>query len=96
MNKCKGCKWYGKPYWSIINPCDNCPRENTNVEIITRWEDPAIEELKTQLQQKENIINELEKYINEQMERSDYTRLDTFNEIYDYLQELKGSDEECN
>lgn len=45
MNKCKGCEWYGKPYWSIINPCDNCPRENTNVEIITRWQDPTIEEL---------------------------------------------------
>ena len=59
MNKCKGCEWYGKPYWSIINPCDNCPRENTNVEIITRWQDPTIEELKTQLQQKENILKEI-------------------------------------
>jgi len=27
-NKCKNCQWYGKPYWSIINPCDNCPNEN--------------------------------------------------------------------
>ena len=63
MNKCKGCEWYGKPYWSIINPCDNCPRENTNVEILTRWQDPTIEELKTQLQQKENIIKEVRKYI---------------------------------
>lgn len=44
MNKCKGCEWYGKPYWSIINPCDNCPRENTNIEIITRWQDPTIKE----------------------------------------------------
>ena len=33
MNKCKGCQWYGKPYWSIINPCDNCPREVINEEI---------------------------------------------------------------
>lgn len=22
--KCKNCQWYGKPYWSIINPCDSC------------------------------------------------------------------------
>ena len=62
MNKCKGCEWYGKPYWSIINPCDNCPRENTNVEILTRWQDSTIEELKKQLQQKENIIKEVREY----------------------------------
>lgn len=49
MNKCKGCQWYGKPYWSIINPCDNCPRENTNIEIITRWQDPTIEELQKRI-----------------------------------------------
>lgn len=42
MSKCK-------PYWRIINPCDNCPRENTNVEIITRWQDPTIEELKNRI-----------------------------------------------
>ena len=62
-DKCKGCQWHNKPYWSIINPCDNCPRENTNVEIITRWQDPTIEELKSQLQQKENIIKEVREYI---------------------------------
>lgn len=49
MNKCKGCQWYGKPYWSIINPCDNCPRENTNIETITRWQDPYIEELQQRI-----------------------------------------------
>ena len=62
-SKCKNCQWYGKPYWSIINPCDNCPRENTNVEIITRWQDPTIKELQNQLQQKENIIKEAREYI---------------------------------
>ena len=66
--KCKGCQWYNKPYWSIINPCDNCPRENTNVEIITRWQDPTIEELRTQLQQKENIIKEVREYIEQLLE----------------------------
>ena len=41
-SKCKNCQWYGKPYWSIINPCDNCPMEN--VETFTVWQDPSIEE----------------------------------------------------
>jgi len=59
MNKCKGCEWYGKPYWSIMNPCDNCPRENTNVETITRWQDPTIEEYRKEIErlQERNEIN---------------------------------------
>ena len=70
MNKCKGCQWYGKPYWSIINPCDSCPRENTNIEIITRWQDPTIEErdkeierLKQLIARKNKVINDLIKLI---------------------------------
>ena len=23
---CRGCEWNGKPYWSIVSPCQNCPR----------------------------------------------------------------------
>lgn len=25
-NPCMGCQYYNKPYWSIISPCDSCPR----------------------------------------------------------------------
>ena len=116
-NKCKNCQWYGKPYWSIINPCDNCPNENDYKTIIQIDGEPvfkeaiteeqlkkamegksifeiAIEEKDKEIERLNNIIDELEKYINEQMERSDYTRLDTFDDVYDYLQELKGEDKE--
>lgn len=57
MNKCKGCQWYGKPYWSITNPCDNCPRETTNVEILTRWQDPTIEEQQKEIERLNKIID---------------------------------------
>lgn len=33
MNKCKGCPWYNKAYWSIICPCDNCYK-NEDVKLI--------------------------------------------------------------
>lgn len=23
---CMGCQYYNKPYWSIVSPCDSCPR----------------------------------------------------------------------
>lgn len=47
-SKCKNCQWYGKPYWSIINPCDNCPMEN--VETVTHWVDPTIKELQNEIE----------------------------------------------
>jgi hypothetical protein len=86
MNKCKGCEWYGKPYWSIINPCDNCPRENTNVEILTRWQDPTIEELKKQLQQKENIIKE----VRDTLEEYSKTEVEDYSKIIEFYKKLKN------
>ena len=61
--QCKGCQWYNKPYWSIINPCDNCNREKTNIEIITRWQDPTIEEKDKEIERLNNIIKDIETYI---------------------------------
>ena len=54
-SKCKNCQWYGKPYWSIINPCDNCPMEN--VEVFTSWVDPTTKELKEENESLKQIIN---------------------------------------
>lgn len=25
-NPCMGCEYYNKPYWSIVSPCNSCPR----------------------------------------------------------------------
>lgn len=25
-NSCMGCEYYNKPYWSIVSPCNSCPR----------------------------------------------------------------------
>lgn len=25
-NPCIGCEYYGKPYWSVVSPCNNCPK----------------------------------------------------------------------
>lgn len=49
-NKCKNCQWYGKPYWSIINPCDNCPNENDNMTIVQIDGVPVFKETLTEEQ----------------------------------------------
>ena len=47
-SKCKNCQWYGKPYWSIINPCDSCPNENDYKTIITIDGEPVFKEALTE------------------------------------------------
>ena len=46
--KCKNCQWYGKPYWSIINPCDSCPNEIDYKTIIQIDGVPVIKETLTE------------------------------------------------
>lgn len=65
MDKCKNCQWHNKPYWSIINPCDNCSREDKYVEILTRWEDPTAKEL-------QQIIDRAIEYNNHLMRDAKY------------------------
>lgn len=128
-SKCKNCQWYGKPYWSIVNPCDNCPRENDNITIVqidgtlvfkeslTEEEikktmegksifELTIEEKDKEIERLQNIIDELEKYINktklEEFEKSygkrygkTFTQAEAIicNMILNKLKELKDSDE---
>lgn len=46
-SKCKNCQWYNKPYWSIINPCDSCPNENSNITIVEIDGKPIFKEYAT-------------------------------------------------
>lgn len=34
-NPCQGCNFSNKPYWSIINPCTNCPKQFTGEFVTT-------------------------------------------------------------
>ena len=95
-SKCKNCQWYGKPYWSIINPCDNCPMEN--VETFTRWQDPTIEEYKKEIDRLNNVIDGLEKWLEEKQQEYegiyDYYERSCYlfsKEILDKIKELKES-----
>lgn len=93
-DKCKNCQWYGKPYWSIVNPCDNCPMEN--VETFTRWVDPTIKEKDKEIERLNNIMNEFEKWLQENIKISkahgNQTAVNIFNVLLDKLKELKGDD----
>ena len=55
-----------------MNKCEDCSKENTNVEIITRWQDPtilvtdtekAIKDLQQRVEQLENIRKDIAEYV---------------------------------
>ena len=92
-SKCKNCQWYGKPYWSIINPCDNCPMEN--VETFTQWVDPTIAEKDKEITRLNNIIERIDSFVDrtitvieQQPTGNDEWILERLNGIK-YLTELK-------
>ena len=62
-NKCKNCQWYGKPYWSVINPCDNCNREDYYKVMKSYYTEDYVKFLLQEIERLNNIINELEKYL---------------------------------
>ena len=59
-SKCKNCQWYGKPYWSIINPCDSCPNENDYKTVIQVDGIPVIKETLTDEEIKKAMTEEPE------------------------------------
>lgn len=104
-NKCKNCQWYGKPYWSIINPCDNCPNENNYKTIIQIDGEPVFkeamegklifEEKNKEIERLKNNWNELKKWIEKERDKWEaYNPMCYvyYQSILDRMEEVKGSD----
>jgi len=79
-SKCKNCQWYGKPYWSIINPCDNCPMENVETFVI-KQDNTGIRvgNFATSTSTGKIILNGVE-----------ITDIDTFNKAVDTFKDLQN------
>lgn len=70
--ECIGCEWYGKPYWSIINPCSHCTKryknktikvKNYSIKIDNKELYDKIEQLKSQLQEEKKIKEDAIEYV---------------------------------
>lgn len=58
-------------------------------QIFTRWIDPTINEYKQQITQLTNNWNELEDYLNEQIQRSWEIEEQCYETILDKMKEIK-------
>lgn len=99
-SKCKNCQWYGKPYWSIINPCDNCPNENDYKTTIQIDGEPVFKETLTEeeikkamecksifeitVEEKDKEIDRLNNIINE-LEKELNKKIEAIKTIKDML-----------
>ena len=104
-NKCKNCQWYGKPYWSVINPCDSCPNENNYKTIITIDREPLFKEVLTEEEiekamTNKSIIDKSEEYLISKLEEESKNAYDDetqvsdayiiYEEILDKVREIKN------
>ena len=82
--KCRGCKWYGKPYWSVINPCDNCHRENTTYQLSDKLAKKVIDlQQKVEQLEKENFNIRENIHLERTSLPSELTKDKNFMELYD-------------
>ena len=91
-NKCKGCQWYGKPYWSVISPCDSCPREERYGEELYK------DYLEKQVKDYKSRIEKAVEYIKEQPKRElsvdSYFKFEDLVEFDELLDILNGRSDE--
>lgn len=58
MNKCKGCQWYNKPYWSVVSPCNSCYKdEEITVYISPKGYGKSYHELEHRIEKAVEYIN---------------------------------------
>lgn len=88
-NKCKNCQWYGKPYWSIINPCDSCPNENNYKTIITIDREPLFKEVLTEEEIKKAMTDKSIFELTIKEKDKEIEKLNNIIEELDYLISLK-------
>lgn len=90
-SKCKNCQWYGKPYWSVINPCDNCERE----DYYKAMESYYTEQYEELIDQLTNNWNELEEWLKDYIALFDNPdtleeqTLEDLQEVLDKMKEIK-------
>ena len=70
-NKCKNCQWYGKPYWSVINPCDNCNREDYYKIMETYYTEDYVKSLLQKIEDNNSDINNLTYQLAKMKEEND-------------------------
>ena len=87
---CMGCQYYNKPYWSIVSPCDSCPRiygTDSFVTTVTTQPDTNTINYFKKTEHIEDFIKRFWEAVNEEYGYRHMLDFDEIQKIFDKIKE---------
>ena len=86
---CIGCQYYNKPYWSIVSPCDSCPRIYGTDSFVTTVTTQTYTNTNNYFKKEERIEDFTKKFWKVVKEEYDYRDMLDFDEIQKIFDKIK-------
>ena len=86
---CIGCQYYNKPYWSIVSPCDSCPRIYGTDSFMTTVTTQTYTNTNNYFKKEERIEDFTKKFWKVVKEEYDYRDMLDFDEIQKIFDKIK-------
>ena len=87
---CMGCQYYNKPYWSIVSPCDSCPRiygTDSFVTTVTTQTYTNTNNYFKKTEYMEDFAKRFWKVVKEEYDYRDTLDFDEIQKIFDKIKE---------
>lgn len=87
---CMGCQYYNKPYWSIVSPCDSCPRiygTDSFVTTVTTQSDTNTNNYFKKTEYMEDFAKRFWEIFKKEYDYRDMLDLDEIQKIFDKIKE---------
>ena len=86
---CMGCQYYNKPYWSIVSPCDSCPRIYGTDSFMTTVTTQTYTNTNNYLKKTEHIEDFAKRFWEVVKKEYDYRDMLDFDEIQKIFDKIK-------
>ena len=86
---CMGCQYYNKPYWSIVSPCDSCPRIYGTDSFVTTATTQTYTNTNNYFKRTEYTEDFTKKFWKVVKEEYDYRDMLDFDEIQKIFDKIK-------
>lgn len=86
---CMGCQYYNKPYWSIVSPCDSCPRIYGTDSFMTTVTTQTYTNTNTCLNEAEYMEDFAKRFWEVVKKEYDYRDMLDFDEIQKIFDKIK-------
>ena len=87
---CMGCEYYNKPYWSIVSPCDSCPRiygTDSFMTTVTTQTYTNTNNYFNKTEHMEDFTKRFWKVVKEEYDYRDMLGFDEIQKIFDKIKE---------